>query len=485
MRTFLLRKHLFKTIEAFPQKDDPKNRVFLDAKLSTCIYVITKSIPTSFYIKVHPGKDILNDTPLVKIEPEQIEVFDITNLSIPSYPNMTSADFNLALKLIQRNKGICLNHYATSQQGEVNLTTHSEFLSDTPIGRLVLRGAHIGRYEFQEEPKQGIPKYLDDKRFLAAHAPKTKAYDYIKIRIGYQRGSAIDNWRRIIATIIPEGSFCSDTINYIVNPQEINLYAVLGFLNSSLWEWRFRLTSTNNHINSYEIDGMSIRRISFTTPPDRRAALVEQAKALYSNDPAFKYGDFVGAQSADNLDRMDSINASNPVHPVQTDASLSTAPDSQKILEFVCARLSAVPEESDVVHDLLAYLAQRMIEMNKEKNVEIKGFLLWLEGEIGAPVEELTNKTAIKEYYEAGFDALAGALAKNKKKLKDGYDPTRREPKEKLQEEFNTSVGKLAPLLKRIEKTDKLIDQIVYKLYGLTEDEIKIVEESISGGKDL
>ena len=124
-----------------------------------------------------------------------------------------------------------------------------------------------------------------------------------------------------------------------------------------------------------------------------------------------------------------------------------------------------------------------MIEMNKEKNAEIKGFLRWFEGEIGAPVEELTNKTAIKEYYEAGFDALAVALAKNKKKLKDGYDPTRREPKEKLHAEFNASVGKLAPLLKRIEATDKLIDQIVYKLYGLTEDEITIVEDSISGEK--
>ncbi|GFO96781.1 hypothetical protein ig2599ANME_0971 [groundwater metagenome] len=112
---------------------------------------------------------------------------------------------------------------------------------------------------------------------------------------------------------------------------------------------------------------------------------------------------------------------------------------------------------------------------------EIKGFLRWLEGEIGAPIEELTNKTAIKEYYEAGFDALMGALAKNKKKLKEGYDPTRREPKEKLHAEFNASVGKLAPLLKRIEATDELIDKIVYKLYGLTEEEIKIVEGSISG----
>lgn len=101
-----------------------------------------------------------------------------------------------------------------------------------------------------------------------------------------------------------------------------------------------------------------------------------------------------------------------------------------------------------------------------------------------APIEELTNKTAIKEYYETDFDELAGVLAKKKKKLKNGYDHTRREPKEKLQTEFNASVGKLAPLLKRIEATDGLIDAIVYKLYGLNEEEIKIVQGSISGEKN-
>jgi len=37
----------------------------------------------------------------------------------------------------------------------------------------------------------------------------------------------------------------------------------------------------------------------------------------------------------------------------------------------------------------------------------------------------------------------------------------------------------LQPFMGRIEATDGLIDQIVYRLYGLTDDEIKIVEESI------
>lgn len=38
------------------------------------------------------------------------------------------------------------------------------------------------------------------------------------------------------------------------------------------------------------------------------------------------------------------------------------------------------------------------------------------------------------------------------------------------------SVGKLRPLRERIEGTDRLIDQIVYRLYGLSEEEIRIIE---------
>lgn len=88
----------------------------------------------------------------------------------------------------------------------------------------------------------------------------------------------------------------------------------------------------------------SIRRISFTTLPDRCASLVEQAKALCS--------DFLGAPASKDLDRinrMDRIdtaaNPVNPVNPVRTVASISAAPDSLKILEFIGARLSAAPEE--------------------------------------------------------------------------------------------------------------------------------------------
>ena len=65
-------------------------------------------------------------------------------------------------------------------------------------------------------------------------------------------------------------------------------------------------------------------------------------------------------------------------------------------------------------------------------------------------------------------------LKKNGKKL--AIDPARREPAETLRAEFEGSLGKLGPLREKIRQTDELIDAVVYRLYGLIEEEIGIVE---------
>ena len=115
-----------------------------------------------------------------------------------------------------------------------------------------------------------------------------------------------------------------------------------------------------------------------------------------------------------------------------------------------------------------------MIELNKAKNEEIKGFLKWLEREIGIGIDTLTNKTAIKEYHDNDFNHLIDVFKKNKNKI--SVDPTNRKIQESLEKNFNESLSVLQPLKAKIKATDNLIDQIVYKLYGLTQDEIEIVE---------
>ena len=70
-------------------------------------------------------------------------------------------------------------------------------------------------------------------------------------------------------------------------------------------------------------------------------------------------------------------------------------------------------------------------------------------------------------------------LKRNQRKLPKvdlDVDAYRNEPAQKIREAWETSMETLRPLLKDIEATDRLIDHIVYQLYGLTEEEIAIVE---------
>ena len=107
-----------------------------------------------------------------------------------------------------------------------------------------------------------------------------------------------------------------------------------------------------------------------------------------------------------------------------------------------------------------------------------EGFLTSLESYIGIKVDELTNKTKIKNYYELSWEDLLEVLESNQRRI-DKVDITHREPQEKIKKEFEDSLSELNLFLSLIQTTDNLIDQIAYKLYGLIEGEIKIVEEQV------
>ena len=116
------------------------------------------------------------------------------------------------------------------------------------------------------------------------------------------------------------------------------------------------------------------------------------------------------------------------------------------------------------------------MDLNKQKQSEIESFFRWLEEETGAKVDALTNKTKVRAYYELDVSELLAIIKKNKRKL--SADPAKRKFQDDLRQEFSDSIATLRPLLAQIEKTDRLIDEIVYKLYGLTDEEIGIVERA-------
>ncbi len=229
--------------------------------------------------------------------------------------------------------------------------------------------------------------------------------------------------------------------NRIVPPYPSLTY-VTALLGSSLLTWLFRiyfatgtLQSSYSHTYPQQVRAMPLRRINFTTPADERNRQLEKAKTLYQ---------FC-------LDKG------------STDC----------VLGFVRHHLTADPERSDVVHDLLAFLAEGMVEMNKAKGEEIRGFLRWLEREIKVEIDTLKNKTAIQDYFDLSFEELLEILKSNRRGI--GVDPSSRNFQESLAREFTKSLDKLNPLLTRIQQTDALIDQVVYQLYGLTDKEIAVV----------
>lgn len=81
-----------------------------------------------------------------------------------------------------------------------------------------------------------------------------------------------------------------------------------------------------------------IRRITFTTPADERNTLANESMALYNEGK------------------------------------------HEELLAFTEACLAHQPEQSDVIHDLLVYLAEQMIELNRQRQEKFEDFLFDLKG---------------------------------------------------------------------------------------------------------
>ena len=235
---------------------------------------------------------------------------------------------------------------------------------------------------------------------------------------------------------------------YALIPNEhfnLTLLYVTSLLNSKCLDWYYKLLFEAIAIRGGYIEYreylkyLPIRRINFTTPAEERDRQLEKAKTLY--------------QFCLNKGSVDCV------------------------LGFVKHHLTADPERADLVHDLLAFLAEQMVEMNKEKGEEIRGFLHWLKREIGIEVDALKNKTAIQSYFDLSFEKLLEILKRNRRSI--AADPSSRSFQESLNREFTASLAKLNPLLTRIQGTDTLIDQVVYQLYGLTDEEISVVEGNV------
>jgi restriction endonuclease TaqI-like protein len=249
------------------------------------------------------------------------------------------------------------------------------------------------------------------------------------------------------------GEFADTTVFFFATD---DMY-LLSVLNSKLLLFFMQLTAATIRggflrFKRQYVEPLPIRRINFILSSDQRAYYLEKARNLYTYC----------------LDKNDQI----------------------CVLGFVDHHLSKEPEESDVVHDLLAFLAEEMIRLNKEKRVEQQEFLDWLvstlkilpdkEGRTG--IDVLIGKAKLADYpgdYQKGepqlaTDELLEILRKNKNRLSVSLSDAGLV--ERVRKMYEESLQRVLPMKEKLRKTDALIDAVVYRLYGLTEEEIKVVE---------
>lgn len=343
----------------------------------------------------------------------------------------------------------------------------------------------VGRYEIRRVCKIGLPEDRLRQKAKVVKVPRL----FFKVLRGKQIIVYPDTDAKLLTT--------EKLVNMVLKSDTgYDLLMLAAVINSPvpsfyLQKMLFSETTETSRVMDEEYSGpIPIPRIAFVTPVQERKRLAAAGKKLLAKwiaaqakqiDPEGRCTYAMETFLADPVGRWIAERLS-PVH----------CPDPQLVRQHNADprnqhwQLSETgpTEQADVVHDLLAYLADQMIQMNRQKQDEMRGFLAWLKRQIGVGLEELTGKARLRNYLgdyqkaepHLSLEGLLDILRQNRRRLKKGVDPDARNFQERLEKEYTASLKKLLPLKLRLAAADRLIDLIVFQLYGLSPEEAAVVE---------
>jgi seryl-tRNA synthetase len=110
-----------------------------------------------------------------------------------------------------------------------------------------------------------------------------------------------------------------------------------------------------------------------------------------------------------------------------------------------------------------------MLSLNKNLQTGKSNFIKSLQED--KAIEKITKK--LDAFYKLEYDDFKKELRKQKVKIALGAENN------EWREYFAQTKEKITAIQNQINQTDNEIDQMVYKLYELTDEEIRIVEESV------
>ncbi len=258
-RELLLTKTTIKEILEFPKKAKTKEgQVFDNVLQGTCIYNFTKTTPK---LNQKFNVSIDNDvTTIPKLKYEKLTQQELISI----YPNgffiplVNENNFVIIQKL--NSDAIPLIEYIENiSQGDINLTSESKYFSNIISEVVLLRGKDTHKFEIN---------YKTDEFIQSNHKANVvffnQKFEYL---VCQQITGTTDKFRLHFALTNKNYKFLfGNSVNkFYLKNQNYNLF-ILAILNSKLMDWYFRRTSTNNHVNGYEIEQLPIKIIESQQP---------------------------------------------------------------------------------------------------------------------------------------------------------------------------------------------------------------------------
>ncbi len=256
-----------------------KQKLFSNVIQGVCILEFLKDRPN----KEHAFKIAINNTQIQmnQIQYEQIKQDEILKF-FPLYeiPLIKSGEMEIVRK-IKTDKILFRDLLEKSLQGNIN-TIHLKAIQDQKEtnGR-IYKGANCHRY------------FLDTQYLFAKDNQITQQIfekNYYQNIIVTQNIIGTSDAYRIHANLIEvknQEILFLDTCNLSYCKEREHAKFLVGLLNSRLLDWLFRKTSTNNHVNLYELETLPIPQITKSNKPtaDKIIALVDKILQSKEKDP--------------------------------------------------------------------------------------------------------------------------------------------------------------------------------------------------------
>jgi Alw26I/Eco31I/Esp3I family type II restriction m6 adenine DNA methyltransferase len=244
-----LRKHLLSknnvTYIKYFSEDDP---LFDNVTQATCIFHLTKGEPTS---KI----DIVQASREYNISIDDVKQVFKSNWEIPSIEKIEWEILKKFLSLPPlKNQSFIRN-----KRGELDLSLFRDYITLEPTNLRLVRGNMLSGDVVNDINHEYVkPEFLEKK------SSDYLSLDHGKKRLVCQQISNQTQNVRLKFVECEKNDVLGNSCNYITVDEKI-LPQMKALLNCALLNWRFKVTSTNNHINNYELDELPMIDLGLIT----------------------------------------------------------------------------------------------------------------------------------------------------------------------------------------------------------------------------